>query len=386
MKLGIPREVLDGEKRVAVVPSMIALLKKSKHEVFVETGAGVQASFADREYQDAGATICKDWRELYQACNVVLKFQPPRLHPQAGVHEAELLTEGTALISFMEPHLYPEAVRKLAARKITGFAMDYVPRITRAQTMDALSSISTIIGYKAVLVAAYHLGKLFPLMMTAAGTIPPANVMILGAGVAGLQAIATARRLGAKVEAFDPRPAVKEQVKSLGANFIEMEITENVETKGGYAKEQSEAFLLKEREVIAARLPKMDVVITTAQVFGKRAPLLMTEDMVKLMRPGSVIVDLAADQGGNCALSVPNEIVVKHNVTVIGVVNLANTLPVHASQMYSKNLTNLFLHLYQSPDGKLDFNDEITKGACLTHQGEIVNEAVKKALQGGTAK
>jgi len=258
------------------------------------------------------------------------------------MHEAELISAGAALICFMEPHLYPDAVRKLAASKITGFAMDYVPRLTRAQTMDALSSISTIIGYKAVLVAAYHLGKFFPLLMTAAGTIPPANVMILGAGVAGLQAIATARRLGAKVEAF----------------------------------------LLKEREAIAARLPKMDVVITTAQVFGKRAPLLMTEDMVKLMRPGSVIVDLAADQGGNCALSEPNQTVVKHNVTIIGVVNLANTLPMHASQMYSKNITNLFLHLYKSPEGKLDFTDEITKGACLTHQGEIMNEAVKKIVLG----
>jgi NAD(P) transhydrogenase subunit alpha len=370
--------VLEGETRVAVVPSMISLLKKNKHEVVIEAGAGVHASFADREYQGAGATIVKDSRELYHASEVVLKFQPPRLHPQAGVHEAELLSEGAALICFMEPHLYPDAVRKLAARKITGFAMDYVPRITRAQTMDALSSISTIIGYKAVLVAAYHLGKFFPLLMTAAGTIPPANVMILGAGVAGLQVIATARRLGAKVEAFDPRPAVKEQVKSLGAQFIEMEITEDVETAGGYAKQQSEAFLLKEREVIAARLPKMDVVITTAQVFGKRAPLLVTEDMVKLMRPGSVIVDLAADQGGNCALSEPSKTVLKHDVTIIGVVNLANTLPVHASQMYSKNITNLFLHLYKSPDGQLDFTDEITKGACLTHQGEIVNAAVKK--------
>jgi len=377
LKIGIPREVLEGETRVAVVPSMIATLKKSKHEIFVETGAGARASFTDLEYQDAGATISKDWRELYQAGNVVLKFHPPRLHPQAGVHEAELISTGAALICFMEPHLYPDAIRKLAASKITGFAMDYVPRLTRAQTMDALSSISTIIGYKAVLVAAYHLGKFFPLLMTAAGTVPPANVMILGAGVAGLQAIATARRLGAKVEAFDPRPAVKEQVKSLGAQFIDMEISENVETKGGYAKEQSEAFLLKEREAIAARLSKMDVVITTAQVFGKRAPLLVTEDMVKLMRPGSVIVDLAADQGGNCALSEPNKTVLKHDVTIIGVVNLANTLPVHASQMYSKNITNLFLHLYKSPDGKLDFTDEITRGACLTHQGEIVNDAVK---------
>lgn len=383
MKIGIPKEVLAGETRVAVVPSMIATLKKNKHEVLVETGAGLVASFMDDEYQQAGATIIKDGIELYRSSEVVLKFQPPRLHSKTGKHEVELIPEGAALICFMEPHLYPEAIRKLVERKITCFAMDYVPRITRAQSMDALSSIATIAGYKSVLVAAYRLGKFFPLLMTAAGTIPPANVMILGAGVAGLQAIATAKRLGAKVEAFDPRPAVKEQVKSLGAQFIEMEIIENVETAGGYAKEQSEAFLQKERDAITSRLPKMDVVITTAQVFGKRAPLLITEDMVKMMRTGAVIVDLAADQGGNCELSKPRETVVKHGVTIIGVVNLANTIPVHASQMYSKNITNLFLHLYHSPEGKLDFADEITKGACLTHQGEIVNESVKKIVQGG---
>jgi NAD(P) transhydrogenase subunit alpha len=351
--------------------------------VFVETGAGLGASFQDDEYRQAGATIVRDGIELYRASEVVLKFQPPRQHPHTGKHEAELIPEGVGLICFMEPHLYPETICKLAERRITCFAMDYVPRITRAQSMDALSSIATVAGYKAVLVAAYHLGKFFPLLMTAAGTIPPASVMILGAGVAGLQAIATAKRLGAKVEAFDPRPAVKEQVKSLGAQFIEMEITENIETKGGYAKEQSEAFLQKERDAIAARLPKMDIVITTAQVFGKRAPLLITEDMVKMMRPGSVVVDLAADQGGNCALSEPRQTVVKHGVTIIGVVNLANTIPVHASQMYSKNIVNLFLHLYKSPEGKLDFSDEITKGACLTHQGEIVNESVKKIISAG---
>lgn len=386
MKIGIPKEILDGETRVAVVPSMVAILKKSKHEVLVESGAGLRSSFVDSEYQAAGAMVVKNGSELYRASEVVLKFQPPRLHPQAGAHEADLIPAGAALICFMEPHLYPEAVRQLAARQVTCFAMDYVPRITRAQTMDALSSIATIAGYKAVLVAAYHLGKFFPLLMTAAGTIAPANIMILGAGVAGLQAIATARRLGAKVEAFDPRPAVKEQVKSLGAQFIDMEITEEVETAGGYAKEQSEAFLLRERQAIAGRLPKMDVVISTAQVFGKRAPLLLTEDMVQMMRPGSVIVDLAADQGGNCALSQPHQTVVKHDVTIIGVVNLANTIPVHASQMYSKNITNLFLHLYKAPDGKLDFSDEITKGACLTHQGEIVNDAVKKIVSAGGTK
>ncbi|MDQ7054332.1 MAG: hypothetical protein Q9P14_16120 [candidate division KSB1 bacterium] len=239
----------------------------------------------------------------------------------------------------------------------------------------------TVAGYKAVLMAAAQLGKFFPLLMTAAGTIPPANVLVLGAGVAGLQAIATAKRLGARVEAFDPRPAVREQVQSLGAQFIEMELPEDVETAGGYAKEQSEEFLRKEQEAIAARLAKTDVVITTAQIFGKRAPILITEDMVKMLRPGAIIIDLAAEQGGNCELTEAGKTVEKHGVTILGTVNLPATVPVHASQMYSKNITNLFRHLYQAEDGKLDFDDEITKSACVTHQGEIVNEFVKNALK-----
>ena len=251
--------------------------------------------------------------------------------------------------------------------------------------MDALSSMATIAGYKAVLIAADHLGKIFPLLMTAAGTIPPANVFVLGAGVAGLQAIATARRLGAKVEAFDPRPAVEEQVKSLGAQFVEMELPEeDVETEGGYAKAQSEAFLKKEQEAIAARLPKVDVVITTAQIFGKKAPVLITEEMVQMMPAGGVIIDLAAEQGGNCELTRAGETVQKYGITIYGAVNLPATVPVHASLMYSKNITNLFKQIFQEEN--MDFEDEITKGACITHQGKVVNDLVRAALEEGGTK
>ena len=263
---------------------------------------------------------------------------------------------------------------------MTSFAMEFIPRITRAQSMDALSSMATIAGYKAVLMAANNSGKLFPLLMTAAGTIPPATVMVLGAGVAGLQAIATAKRLGAKVAAFDPRPAVQEQVESLGAQFIKMEIPEDAETEGGYAKELPEEFLKREQETIAARFSKVDIIITTAQVFGKQAPLLITAEMVQQLRPGSVIVDLAAEQGGNCALTEPDKVIEKYDVKIIGTLNLPALLPVHASQMYSKNMTNLVRHLFKAEDQKLDFEDEITKGSCITHQGEIVNELVKSTL------
>jgi NAD(P) transhydrogenase subunit alpha len=245
--------------------------------------------------------------------------------------------------------------------------------------MDALSSMATVAGYKSVLLATEHLPKMFPLLMTAAGTIPPATVLILGAGVAGLQAIATAKRLGAKVEAFDPRPAVKEQVKSLGATFIEMELQENVETAGGYAKEQSEEFLRKEQEIIGSRLQKIDVVICTAQIFGKKAPVLITNEMLSLMRPGTVIIDLAAEQGGNCEMTEAGKTIHHRGVTIVGAINLPATLPIDASQMFSKNIVNLFLNTYNA-DGSIRFEDEITKGCCITHQGEILNELVRKSL------
>jgi NAD(P) transhydrogenase subunit alpha len=281
----------------------------------------------------------------------------------------------------MAPFANTELVKTFTTRKVTSYSMEFVPRITRAQSMDALSSMATIAGYKAVLVAADYIGKMFPLLMTAAGTITPATVLILGAGVAGLQAIATAKRLGAKVEAFDPRPAVKEQVKSLGAAFVEMELPEDVETKGGYAKELSPEFIKKEMEAISARLPKVDVVISTAQVFGKKAPILITADMVKLLRTGSVIVDLAAEQGGNCELTEAGKTVQSGGVSIIGAVNLPATLPVDASNMYARNINNLFRLLYPKPDATPDVNDEVVKGACITRDGQIVNEQVKTRVR-----
>lgn len=375
MNVGIPKERLKGETRVAVIPSMIPSITKDSHEVFVESGAGAGASFSDDEYGKAGATIVKDGAELYKKSDVTVKVQPPE-----GDDETSLLTEGKTLISFISPVTSRKAIKALASQKVTVFAMEFIPRITRAQGMDALSSMASVAGYKAVLMAANELGKFFPLLMTAAGTILPSTVLVLGAGVAGLQAIATARRLGAKVEAFDPRPVVKEQVNSLGAQFIEMEASEDVETSGGYAKEQSDAFLKKEHEAIAARLPRVDIVITTAQIFGKKAPLLITKEMVGLMPAGSVIIDLAAEQGGNCELTSAGERVDSGGVRIIGAVNLPALLPVHASQMYSKNITNLLRHIYKK--GAPDFEDEIVKSACIIKDGQIINDVVKNILAG----
>jgi NAD(P) transhydrogenase subunit alpha len=319
---------------------------------------------------------------LYKNADIVWKVQPPHKVGARGKHEAELLREGCFYIGYLAPLTHLDILRKMAKKKVTAFAMEYVPRITRAQSMDALSSMATIAGYKAVLLATEHLGKMFPLLMTAAGTIPPASVLVLGAGVAGLQAIATAKRLGAKVEAFDPRPAVKEQVKSLGVAFVDMEVTEDAETAGGYARELSAAFLKKEQEVIAARLPKMDVVISTAQVFGKRPPVLITKEMVRLCRPGAVIVDLAAEQGGNCALTRAGEIVEYRGVRIVGALNLPASLPADASLMYANNVSNLFATLFPKGSATPNFDDEVATGTCILRAGEIVNESVKNALSG----
>lgn len=383
MRIVIPREVAQGEARVAVIPNMIPALVRDKHEVAVETGAGVASGFTDAEYRDAGARIAATTSELYRDAQIILKVQPPVVLPSTGRPETELYPNGCTYVGFLAPLDQRTTVGQFLERKITAFAVEYIPRITRAQSMDVLSSMSTITGYKAVLMAADRLTKMVPLLMTAAGTIPPANVLILGAGVAGLQAIATARRLGARVEAFDPRPAVKEQVKSLGAGFVEMELTENVETAGGYAREQSEEFLRKEQEVIGARLPKVDAVISTAQIFGKKAPILITESMVRSMRPGSVIVDLAAEQGGNCELTKAGQTVNAHGVTIIGPVNLASSLATDASRMYSKNITTLLKLLYPKADSTPDFADEVVAKSCITRNGEIVNEQIKSAYGRG---
>jgi NAD(P) transhydrogenase subunit alpha len=381
MKIGVPKETLNGETRVALIPALVGQLTRDKHEVLVEKDAGTGASYNDQQYVEAGARIVPDAQTLYREADVILKVQPPRRE------EAEMMKEGSTYIGFLAPLAHPEVTKILARRRITAFSMEYIPRITRAQSMDALSSMATVAGYKAVLLATEKLGKMFPLLMTAAGTVPPATVLVLGAGVAGLQAIATAKRLGAKVEAFDVRAAVKEQVKSLGATFIEIEGIGDLETKGGYAKEASADVLKRQQEVLGNRFPKVDVVITTAQVFGKKAPILITADMVKKLRPGSVIVDLAAEQGGNCELTEPGKTVVKHGVFIIGAVNLPATIPIDASLMYAKNVLNLFKHLYpvdkSGTVGSPDFNDEITKGACITHNGEITQESIRNAIEQG---
>lgn len=381
MIIGIPKEVLPGETRVALIPGVCAQLKKEGHEIMVEAGAGVLSSILDDEYTRAGATIVAEVQRLYREANVVFKVNPPIPRNGNPRHEAELLNEGSTYIGFFAPQMNKGVLESFLGRKITSYSMQYVPRITRAQSMDALSSMATISGYKAVLLAAERLPKMFPLLMTAAGTITPAVVLVLGAGVAGLQAIATAKRLGAKVEAFDPRPAVKEQVKSLGASFIDMEMPKDVETAGGYAKELSAEFLKNEQEAIAGRLPKVDVVICTAQVFGRPAPILITSEMVKLLHPGAVIVDLAAEQGGNCEQTQPGKTVETRGVTIIGAVNLPATIPVHASQMYARNIANLFLTVYPKGATTPNFEDEVTRGCCITKNGEIVNEQVKSLLK-----
>ncbi len=383
MKIGIPCEIKEGERRVALIPPMVGELLGLDAQVLVEKGAGSRAYFSDEQYQEAGAQIVPDATSLYQQADAVLKIQPPMSNEALKSHELDLMRDGTTLIGFLSPITNRELVQRLLAKRITAFSMELMPRVSRAQGMDALTSQSTVAGYKAVLLATQYCGKFFPLLMTAAGTIHPSTVLVIGAGVAGLQAIATAKRLGARVEAFDTRPAVKEQVESLGARFVEMELPKETETAGGYAKEMSPEFIKKEMEAIGSRLPKTDVVISTALVFGKRAPLLITEEMVKTMPEGSVIVDLAAEQGGNCELTQPGEVVQKYGVTVCGPLNLPSSLPVHASQMYSRNITNLVKHLFQAKDRKLDFTDEITKGCCVCSNGELVSGIVKSAFPSG---
>ena len=378
MIIGVLKETAPGETRVAIVPPVVGPLKKEGHEVVVQAGAGQAAGFPDDAYTQAGARIVPDAAAVAAEAPMVVKVQPPAV--RGSVNEAALLNPGSTYVGFLAPLANPQVIGEFTRRKVTSFAMEYIPRITRAQSMDALSSMATIAGYKAVLTAADRLGQMFPLLMTAAGTIPPANVLILGAGVAGLQAIATARRLGARVEAFDPRPAVKEQVKSLGAGFLEMEVTESAEASGGYAKQMSEEFLKKEQEVIATRLPKVDAVISTAQVFGKRAPVLITAEMVTIMKPGSVIVDLAAEQGGNCEATRAGETVVVNGVMIIGAVNLPALVPHDASMMYARNLLSLIQTLFPKGAAVANFDDEIAQGACITRDGAIANISVRDAL------
>ncbi|MBD2300526.1 Re/Si-specific NAD(P)(+) transhydrogenase subunit alpha [Nostoc sp. FACHB-190] len=381
MRIAVAKEIEVCERRVALNPETVARLVKQGLEVWVEKGAGERSFFSDAAYQAAGAEIISDTDQLWNQADILLKVSPPQ-EREDGRSEIDLLREGSVLISFLNPLGNPIVAQQLANRKVTALSMELIPRTTRAQSMDALSSQASLAGYKSVLIAAAALPKYFPMLTTAAGTIAPAKVLIMGAGVAGLQAIATARRLGAVVEAFDIRPAVKEEVQSLGAKFVEVKLDEETTAAGGYAKEISEASKQRTQEVLAEHIKNSDVVITTAQVPGRKAPLLVTEEMVAQMKPGSVIVDLAAEQGGNCACTDPGKDIVWNGVTIIGPINLPSSMPVHASQLYSKNLTSLLQLLINKEKAlQINFADDIIDAACITHAGEIRNQRVKDGLQ-----
>jgi len=371
MKIAVPREIAPAERRVALVPETVARLVKSGSDVLVESGAGESAYFADQAYQEAGATIVSDTAELFGNADVVVKVRQPMPNVLLGEHEADLLAEGSALIAFLQPLLNPELTLDLARKRITAFSMDAIPRIARAQSMDALSSQSSIAGYRAAILAAGALGKFFPLLMTAAGTLAPSRVLVMGAGVAGLQAIATTRRLGAVVQGYDIRPAAREQVESLGATFVSPQVADQTETSGGYARELAEDAQRRERELVRGVIRTADVVITTALVPGKRAPILVSEDMVADMQPGSVIVDIAAEMGGNCELTEPGATVCRYGVSIHGPTDLPSSMPVHASQMYSRNIFSLLQHLVGDGRLHLDFADVITRDCCVTHAGEV---------------
>jgi H+-translocating NAD(P) transhydrogenase subunit alpha len=380
MRIAVAKEIEVGERRVAIIPDTVAKFIKQGLEVWVEAGAGEGACFSDADYETAGAKVVADVTQLWGKADILLKVNPPQERDN-GQLEVSQLREGAVLISFLNPLGNPMTIQRLSEGKVTAFSMEMIPRTSRAQSMDALSSQAGVAGYKATLIAAAAFPKFFPMLTTAAGTIPPAKVFVMGAGVAGLQAIATARRLGAVVEAFDIRPAVKEEVQSLGAKFVEVTIEEDTVAAGGYAKELSEAAKQRSREVVTEHVKAADVVITTAQVPGRKAPLLVTEEMVAQMKPGSVIVDLAAEQGGNCACTEPGKDVVRNGVTIIGPINLPSSMPVHASQMYAKNLLTLVQYLVKDGVINLNFEDDIVNSACVTHNGIIRNARVQEALE-----
>ncbi|UCE84027.1 MAG: Re/Si-specific NAD(P)(+) transhydrogenase subunit alpha [Deltaproteobacteria bacterium] len=382
MIVAVPKETFPGEKRIALNSQTVPALTKAGLEVIVEAGAGEGANIKDADFEAQGARVEPDRHRLLSQADIVLMVRGPGSDPDFPAADLDALKEGATLIAFLEPLAEPVIMKELAARKLTVFSMELMPRTTRAQSMDALSSMATIAGYKAVLAAADASPKLFPMFMTAAGTITPARVFVLGAGVAGLQAIATARRLGAVVEAFDIRPAVKEEVESLGAKFVQLELeAEEAQDSGGYATAQSEDFYRRQQELMAERIKNSDVVITTAAVPGKKSPVLISEEVVAGMRTGSVIIDLAAEKGGNCAVTKAGEKIVHQGVIVIGPVNLSAEVPVHASQMYAKNISTFLLHMIKEGKLDLDMEDEITKGAMVAHGGQLLHEAVLSALE-----
>lgn len=381
MNIGIPTESCAGERRVAITPEHTAQLIKQGFAVLVQSGAGAQSGFLDEMYTEKGARICPQRKELYAESEMLLLVRGPGANPGAGQDDSELLRDTHILIGQFDPLSNAAAAQDLAARGVTSFAMELMPRITRAQSMDVLSSMATISGYKAVLIAASALPKMFPMMMTAAGTLKPAHALVVGAGVAGLQAIASARRLGAVVSAYDIRPAVKEQIESLGAKFVEMELEAGqAEDKGGYAREMDEEFYRRQRELMTKVVADSDVVITTAAIPGKKSPVLVTAQMVKGMQPGSVIVDLAAERGGNCELTRADETVDVDGVTIFGPTNLPSTVPYHASQMYGKNLITFIRELCKEGKYELDLENEVVRDTLLTRGGEVVSAKVREVL------
>lgn len=381
MIVGIVKETFPGERRVALVPSSVATLTKLGCEVLIEPGAGAEAGFLDAAYATLGARLAADRAEVFGAANVVLQVRTLGANLEAGVTDLELIRPDQVLIGFADPLSAGSAAQQIAARGGTLFAMELIPRITRAQSMDALSSMASIAGYKAVLLAAGTLGKLFPMMMTAAGTISPSKVFVMGAGVAGLQAIATARRLGAVVDAYDVRPVVKEQVQSLGAKFLELPLqTAEAQDQGGYARELDESVYAQQRELMLKAVAASDAIITTAAIPGRKSPVLVTAEMVRAMAPGSVIVDLAAERGGNCELTRGDETVVENGVTILGPTNLPSTVPLHASQMYARNLTTFLAHLLKNGELHLDLTDPIVHDTLVTRDGAVVQPRVRELL------
>ena len=366
---------------MALVPDVATKLANAGFEVVMERAAGDAAGYPDSAYEEAGVTIAGSAEEALGAAGVVTKVQAPAVVD--GRDELAAIPRGAALIGFLQPLTSPDLVRRLAQAELTSFAMEAIPRTTRAQSMDALSSQAVAAGYRGTLAAARHLGKFFPMLITAAGTAAPSRVLVLGAGVAGLQAIATAKRLGAVVEAYDVRPAVKEEVESLGAKFVQIEVQQEGDGSGEYAKELPEEQQRRQRELLAKRVAAADCVITTAAVPGRPAPKLVTEDMVSQMRPGSVIVDLASESGGNCDLTEPGEIVTRHGVTIDGTRNLPSQMPFHASLLYANNVANLLQYISEVGELKIDLEDEIVAGCCITHGGRIVNERVRVLVEGG---
>ena len=379
MIVGVPKEAFPGERRVALVPVVVPNLIKAGFQVLVEAGAGVSAGYPDADYVEKGAKLAASRAEVFQSAEVIVQVLSYGSNDATGKDDLALFRRDQTVIGFHRPFGSLESAQQLAATGVTSFSVELMPRITRAQSMDALSSMATICGYKAVLLAADRLPRMFPMLTTAAGTITPARVFIIGAGVAGLQAISTARRLGAVASAYDLRPAAKEQVQSLGGRFIELPIeAKDAEDKRGYAKQQDESFFQRQRELLGRVVAESDVVIPAAVVPGKKPPVLITREMVERMAPGSVIVDLAAERGGNCELTKPGQRIIEHGVTIIGYINVASTVPYHASQMYAKNLTAFLLHLGKEGKLQLNLEDEITRDTLLTRGGEVVNTRVRE--------